>query len=863
LRINKQGHDISGNRRPITTRGIIKKNVVALISTVVMLLLAATLNFSNAPMASAAEQYELDYIWGSSGTGDGQLRRPLGGDFDSEGNFYVVDLNNNRIQKFTEDGIFLKAWGGLCDALANPDGCDGKFRFPRRLAVDSNDNVYVADTVNERIQVFDSEGTFLRKTNLRTILGTVTNQQPQGIDVDNTGNIYVTSNNNMLKLNNAGNAILDRATAPIADIGLDPQGNIIGLNGGGFGTLYKLNSDLDVVKSVSKADVQLKQPTALGVDSHGNVYVVDDINGTTDPTPDRIIKLTNDFEFVLKFADVGDSSATSTRVLQPGDVAVNADGKVFVSDVNWIKVYTPIETNLLPTANAGADRTVNEGDNVALDGSASSDSDGIIQSYSWIQITGTNVTIASPNTATPSFTAPNVKSDTETFTFELKVTDDGGATSADRVNIVVNNINQFPIAAAGEDFSVNEGTSGVQLDGTASSDTDGAIASYLWEQTGGPAVTLVNADTASPTFDAPSVSSNTALTFKLTVADNGGANAEDTIVVTVNNVNQPPTANAGDAQTVNEGDTVTLDGSRSIDTDGTIASYSWTQTTGTSVTLTDANSATPSFVAPDVDAGGDTLTFELTVTDNDGTSSTTADTVDVNVNNVVVNQPPTANAGNDQTVNEGDTISLDGSASTDPDGDTLTYSWTQTEGEPVSLNDARSATPSFTAPDVGADDDTLAFELTVDDGNGHTATDIVNIEVNDNPPPATEYSIRGFYAPVDMEDADGDSIVNIIKSGRSVALKFEVFDQNNAEQTSTDIIESSRQNRIDCSTLQGDPTDAIETTNTGGTTLRYDTNGGTFIQNWKTPSGQAGSCYSTTVTTVDGSSSITAYFRLS
>src|SRR5919109_5304571 len=93
------------------------------------------------------------------------------------------------------------------------------------------------------------------------------------------------------------------------------------------------------------------------------------------------------------------------------------------------------------------------------------------------------------------------------------------------------------------------------------------------------------------------------------------------------------------------------------------------------------------------------------------------------------NQPPTANAGTDQTVNEGDTVSLDGSGSSDPDGTIASYSWTQTAGTAATLSGADSKTPSFTAPDVGANGDTLTFELTVDDGNGHTATDTVNISV--------------------------------------------------------------------------------------------------------------------------------------
>jgi hypothetical protein len=216
-------------------------------------------------------------------------------------------------------------------------------------------------------------------------------------------------------------------------------------------------------------------------------------------------------------------------------------------------------------------------------------------------------------------------------------------------------------------------------------------------------------------------------------AASDSATSSSTTLTVIEPSNQKPTANAGSDQTVNEGDAVSLDGSGSSDPDGTVESYSWTQTAGTSVTLDDASSATPSFTAPDVGADGETLTLELTVTDNDGATST-ADTVNVKVDNVIVNQPPTANAGSDQTVNEGASVSLDGSASTDPDGDTLTYAWTQTAGTSVTLSGASSATPSFTAPDVGADGDTLTFELTVDDGNGHTTTDSVAIAVNDVAP---------------------------------------------------------------------------------------------------------------------------------
>lgn len=95
--------------------------------------------------------------------------------------------------------------------------------------------------------------------------------------------------------------------------------------------------------------------------------------------------------------------------------------------------------------------------------------------------------------------------------------------------------------------------------------------------------------------------------------------------------NQAPSADAGESQIVDEGTEVALTGSGE-DSDGTIASWSWTQTAGPAVTLTDADSATPGFTAPDVD-GATTLTFELAVTDDAGDSAT--DTVNVDVAPVI------------------------------------------------------------------------------------------------------------------------------------------------------------------------------------------------------------------------------------
>lgn len=87
----------------------------------------------------------------------------------------------------------------------------------------------------------------------------------------------------------------------------------------------------------------------------------------------------------------------------------------------------------------------------------------------------------------------------------------------------------------------------------------------------------------------------------------------------------------------------------------------------------------------------------------------------------------TSDAGSDQTVAEGVGVILDGSNSS---GTNLIYAWVQTAGTSADLSNAAAAQPTFTAPGVGVGDESLTFELTVEDDNGFSATDSVTVNVS-------------------------------------------------------------------------------------------------------------------------------------
>ena len=372
--------------------------------------------------------------------------------------------------------------------------------------------------------------------------------------------------------------------------------------------------------------------------------------------------------------------------------------------------------NQAPTANAGLDKTITLPTNsVSLNGSGT-DPDGTITTYLWTKISGpANGTITNATSATTSATGLIQG----IYKFELKVTDNNGATDTDTMQVTVNPApNQAPTADAGPNQTITLPTSTVTLSGSGT-DPDGTITSYLWIKLSGPASgTITNVASAITTV--------TGLVqgvyqFQLQVTDNSGATATDIMQVNVNAANQAPTANAGLDQNITlPTNSVSLSGS-GTDPDGTITAYLWTKISGpASGTITNAASATTTVTG----LVQGVYQFQLKVTDNSGATAT--DIMQVTVN-PAVNQPPTANAGLDQNITlPTNFVSLNGSG-TDPDGTITAYLWTKISG-PASgtITNPISATTSATGLIQGV----YQFQLKVTDNNGATATDVMQVTVN-------------------------------------------------------------------------------------------------------------------------------------
>ena len=300
------------------------------------------------------------------------------------------------------------------------------------------------------------------------------------------------------------------------------------------------------------------------------------------------------------------------------------------------------------------------------------------------------------------------------------------------------------VADPGPDQMVKTGST-VTLDGLNSTGSGRPISSCKWTQVSGPAVKLSNPSSAQCTFTPQNVASAESLVFNLTVTNSAGASSSANCLVNVSKSGGGPSVQAGPNQKVSAYSNVTLDGASYSDSYGTIASYTWTQISGPTVSILNANTPTASFVAPDPGAEGTTLVFQLSVQDQYGLEARGQWTVNV----VGDYQPPVATCGANISAVPMSTVTLDSTGSTDPAGSSDTYRWTQISGVPVTLSDPTSPAPTFTAPAwTGNQGSQLVFMVTVTNSVDQlSSTAQCTVSVRKTSPVAPGVGSKWTFAP--------------------------------------------------------------------------------------------------------------------
>ena len=235
---------------------------------------ASTTMLGLSSSAGASTSLRFAQSWGRQGVGSGDFVKPFGIAADGLGNIYVADTYNNRIQVFDNAGTFMKAWGQKGTG-------SGSMALPYDLAVDSEGSVYLADTYNFRVQKFDANGVYLGRWGQK---GTGNGDFAflSGIAVGPEGAIYTVD------------AKLNRVQI------FDNQGRFLrswGNKGKGSGSFVT--------------------PMGITVDGNGNVYVADS-------KMRRVQKFDSQGRFLAAFTD---------RLTYPVDVAIDlASGNLLVLD---------------------------------------------------------------------------------------------------------------------------------------------------------------------------------------------------------------------------------------------------------------------------------------------------------------------------------------------------------------------------------------------------------------------------------------------------------------------------------------------------------------------------------------------------
>ncbi len=203
-----------------------------------------------------------EYIdrWGTKGSAPGMLNGPTGIAFDAHDDLYVVDSLNDRVQVFTRTGEYIRAWG-------SSGRSEGELNRPWGITVDREGAVYVADWGNHRVQKFAPDGEYLMTFGSQD--GSATSlSHPAGVAVDSEGDVYVTDwGNRRVQIYEPNGEVLTSLYGEMRDSSRAAQ--------------YVLARDPDTIKHMNGRDAPLEylrkfsRPIGIDIDEHDRIFITD------------------------------------------------------------------------------------------------------------------------------------------------------------------------------------------------------------------------------------------------------------------------------------------------------------------------------------------------------------------------------------------------------------------------------------------------------------------------------------------------------------------------------------------------------------------------------------------------------------
>jgi tripartite motif-containing protein 71 len=249
-----------------------------------------------------------------NGSGEGLFNRPTGIAIGLNGNVYVTDTGNNRVQVFSKKGSFIRQWGS--------EGSNhGEFLSPIGIEKDSNGDIYVADRDNGRIQVFTPSGDYLYTLG-EELLDSPTDiafLNNQVFITDANGVTVLSQNGDLIRSWNSSNGILIEEAHAIA---IDKNTRKL------YVTLWEQHKIVVCDENGDYIDSRLTDQGLHGVevDSKGDIYVA---TGGRQLVSDKITKYGADLTYITDWGTIGTEPG---NFINPWGIAVDASDNVYVAD---------------------------------------------------------------------------------------------------------------------------------------------------------------------------------------------------------------------------------------------------------------------------------------------------------------------------------------------------------------------------------------------------------------------------------------------------------------------------------------------------------------------------------------------------